>query len=71
MPELTGRALTAEQKRTVIERLLAAWERMPEQRLAQFILNAAQVALPNVPLFYVEDEQLAAAVEGLVEECGR
>lgn len=59
-----GRALTDEQKRAVMERLLAAWQKRPALRLGQ-MLEAAN-GIGN--LFYREDEDLVQDVERLVEE---
>jgi len=52
-----GRAVTPEQKRKAMERVLAAWLLVPELRLGQFIENAT-----GNP-FYVEDDALAEACE--------
>ena len=62
---MTGRAETPEQKRAVIERILAAWERAPEIRFGQLLVNAnnASTSASAVALFYAEDEALAEAVE--------
>lgn len=59
---MNGRAITPEQKRAVVERLLAAWLVVPEQRLGQLICNG-QSASHVVDVFYVEDEQLIRACE--------
>jgi hypothetical protein len=58
---MTGRALTPEQKRAVIERILHAWEQAPALRLGQLVVNAADRAGRDV--FYVEDEALADMCE--------
>ncbi len=65
MSEQWKRATTAERKREVVERLLAAWERCPHQRLGQVLVNAAnQEALAGaVSLFNIEDEAIVAMVE--------
>ena len=57
--KMEGRAQTAAEKRVVIERLYKVWAANPHYRLGQLISNAA----PN--LFYIEDEGLAEAVEGI------
>lgn len=62
---MKGRALTPEQKRAIVERLLAAWLKMPEQRLGQLILNPFNYA-PFVS--QIEDEYLAEHVERFVEK---
>jgi hypothetical protein len=69
---VTARALTADQKRAVLERLLAAWLRAPELRLGQLIDNAVRAKTGCLPdLFDVEDEQLAELVEAFVAGAGR
>jgi hypothetical protein len=57
-----GRAVTDEQKRAVVERLLAAWMRMPHLRLGQFVCACS--ARTNADPFFIEDETLVTqAVE--------
>ena len=65
----TGRAATPETKRAAVERLLAAWERSPHQRLGQLLDNALimESLAGAVGLFGVEDEPLIAMVERFVE----
>lgn len=60
---IPGRAHTDEEKREVVERLLAAWKTPKGRhlRLGQLIANAG-VREP----FYVEDAELADLVERLV-----
>ena len=62
---MRGRALTLEDKRLVVARLLFAWERAPQQRLGQLLDNAL-LACSKADLFNVEDEDLALAVEAFV-----
>jgi hypothetical protein len=69
-PNLPGRALTPEQKRAIIERVLAAWEAHPQQRLGQFIGNGLGRVTAGKPqedqlrkLYYVEDEAFAEMLE--------
>jgi hypothetical protein len=61
-----GRAITDEQKRAVVERLLAAWQRRPELRLGQLLVAGT----PGYDVFYVEDADLVRSAERLagVEE---
>lgn len=59
-----GRAVTDEQKRVVMERLLAAWMKMPELRLGQLLV----AGVTGRDVFYVEDETLVRCAERLVEE---
>lgn len=64
---MKGRALTATQKRVVLDRVLAAWEARPEQRLGQLLTNTFGVTGPeSAALFYVEDEALADGLERYV-----
>lgn len=70
IPDLPGRALTPEQKRAVIERVLARWERTPQLRLGQLVSNTiaretgyAETADQVRKLFNVEDEELASLLE--------
>jgi uncharacterized protein YihD (DUF1040 family) len=72
MRDLTppGRAFTTAQKRELVERLLAAWQRSPHQRLGQFISNAAHAASHegrSVDLFQVEDDLFALMVENFAK----
>jgi hypothetical protein len=52
---------TPEQKRAAVERLLAAWLRLPDERLGQLLLNACPSGF-----FYAEDEALLNALESRV-----
>lgn len=56
-----GRAVTDEQKRAVMERLLAAWMRMPMLRLGQLLEAATDQE--ETAVFFVEDDALARCVE--------
>ena len=60
---MSGRAETPEQKRAVIERILAAWLRMPDLRFGQLVSAAADRAEHDA--FYIRDEALCEAVEAL------
>lgn len=57
------RARTPEQKRAIVERILAVWLRNPDLRLGQLLANA-------VPrnLFYTEDNLLALKVEAFGDD---
>lgn len=62
-----GRADTPVKKREILERLLAEWERVPQQRLGQLLVNATRdidVSDFRSRLYYLEDEEMAARVEG-------
>jgi hypothetical protein len=60
---MTGRAVTPEQQRAVVDRLLAAWLRMPDLRFGQLVSAAADRAEHDA--FYIRDEALCEAVEAL------
>jgi hypothetical protein len=70
---MQGRALTEERKRAVAERILAAWMRVPELRLGQFISNARawNGSFPSGGLFYTEDEELAILCEAFAADVTR
>jgi hypothetical protein len=60
------------QTRKRIDPMLAAlrtvWQRHPELRLGQIIVNAASLgATPDAPVFYVNDEKMTAGLEKLAE----
>jgi hypothetical protein len=57
-----GRACLPEMKRAAVERLLAAWEKMPTERLGQLLLNASEFGLDR-DLFYVEDDEILEVLE--------
>ncbi|KKN65718.1 hypothetical protein LCGC14_0478570 [marine sediment metagenome] len=56
---MKGRAKTSSEKRVVMERILAVWVAVPNLRLGQLLENACDTS----PLYYMEDEPLAQAVE--------
>lgn len=68
-----GRAENRTDRMAVLNSILAAWERQPEQRLGQLIYNAmscGRIRGANVgdaelgyALFYVEDKELAEVAE--------
>jgi hypothetical protein len=60
---LPGRAQTPQQKREVMEKLLAAWLKAPELRLGQLVDNAMYLCAGSRTLFYVEDTFLVEIVE--------
>ena len=64
----TGRADTEALKRNVMERLLNAWQRVPELRLGQLIVNATlKRTVTTNDIFYTEDLLLVEQVEAFVE----
>ena len=60
---MTGRAVTPEAKRAIVDRILAAWLRMPDLRFGQLVTAAADRAEHDP--FYIRDEALCEAVEAL------
>ena len=60
------RALTATDKREVLDRIYAAWLKAPQLRLGQLL----ECALPlrQDDAFYIEDWPLVEAVERMVEK---
>ena len=54
---------TPEQQRAIVDRLLAAWLRMPALRFGQLVSAAADRAEHDP--FYIRDEALCEAVEAL------
>lgn len=61
---MTGRAVTPEHKRVIVERLLAAWLRSP-RRLGRLLADAADAAEHDMA--FIQDEALADAVEALAK----
>lgn len=57
-----GRRCRADLKRDMVERLLAAWEKYPTERLGQFLVNAYERGEARDP-FYVEDDALLELIE--------
>lgn len=72
---MNDRAITPEQKRVVVERLLAVWEKAPALRLGQLMecARAKRKSHHHISddFFYVEDEELAAILERFVEQLER
>ena len=66
-PAIKGRAETYEQKRAVMEKILAAWTAVPHLRLGQLLENSVNSMHST---FYVEDEVLAEKVEEFVNSHG-
>jgi hypothetical protein len=58
---LRGRALTANEKRAVLERILEIWTRGDNRhlRLGQLIHNS----IVHAPLYFIEDGELAEMIE--------
>jgi hypothetical protein len=58
-----GRNNSKAKKEEIIARLLSAWERMPEQRLGQLIMNSV-----GRDPFYCEDYELIEKIERFLNE---
>jgi hypothetical protein len=66
-----GRAITHEEKKAIVQRLLMMWTASPNQRLGQFIFNAMCMSgtsrTPSetfaTDMFYIEDSRLAEIFE--------
>lgn len=54
---MKGRAKTPEQKREIMERILAVWMTVPDLRLGQLVNGTTRDA------FYIEDYELAEIIE--------
>lgn len=65
----TGRALSDGEKQAVIERILAAWVKVPALRLGQFI-DCANTVRGRGDVFDVEDFDLAEACERFAAKGG-
>lgn len=63
--KVNKRAYSSGQKRVIMERILAQWNRYDDMRLTQLISNAAD----HHDIFYVEDYDLAKLVEEYGERC--
>jgi hypothetical protein len=64
---MIGRALTPGQKRIVMDRILAAWLRVPALRLGQFLSITLDLPNGKLDLFCVEDDDLAGHAEDLAD----
>lgn len=60
------RALDYVAKREIVSRLLDAWERMPELRLGQLIVNSLDESDDLANLYYKEDFDLIDQVDTFV-----
>ena len=61
--QVDGRAVTPDEKRVIVERILRAWQAQPHLRLGQLLTNAVQARGGEGTLFYVEDDVLATIAE--------
>ena len=62
MTDVPNRANTPAQKRILLQVLGICWDKCPQERLGQFVCNAAPATTP----FYVEDRPV---LEGLLKRC--
>jgi hypothetical protein len=62
--QIEGRATTVAQKSMMIEAIFQSWIKCPDLRFGQLIVNAIRDAenSTKVPLFYMEDYDLEAAI---------
>jgi hypothetical protein len=70
-----GRCETPEERKALLRRLLAVWDKTPALRLGQLVSNAAAMHAGHAAYagpvgggdpFYVEDEALLASAEKMV-----
>lgn len=57
-----GRAFTPEEKKQILNRILAVWVSVPDMRLGQLIVCSQY----TVDTFYVEDQKLVENVEAFL-----
>ena len=57
------RAITVEQKRDILNRILSVWMDNPSQRLGQLLANSLSSNKCEENLFFIEDEILIQMVE--------
>jgi hypothetical protein len=58
-----------DQMEAIFASLRALWERHPELRLGQIVVNAASlIAGPDAPVFYVEDDKMLLGIERLISQ---
>ncbi len=62
---LPGRAVTPEEKRRLVDRLLLAWLANPELRLGQLVVDSTHGAI--APIYYIEDD----AFGHMLDKCRR
>ena len=70
---IKGRANTPDEKRAILNRLLAVWCSYPDLRLGQLLDNAVMVRADTlgVGLYNLEDNDLIAAAETFANDHGR
>jgi len=69
---IKGRANTPDEKRAILNRLLAMWCAYPDLRLGQLLDNAIHVRARtlSVGMYQLEDNELIAAVEQFAKDHG-
>lgn len=60
------RAVTKDERTTMILELLEAWEAAPNLRFGQLLENARTTRTNATPMYYIEDEVLLNAVKASV-----
>jgi hypothetical protein len=64
-----GRAISSNDRRTVIDELLKAWEKVPELRFGQFIVNVMTSDYRKMDSFFsVEDMDLVDAAKEFLKK---
>lgn len=62
---------TQEHKEKLIEAILNSWEKCPELRLGQLIVNSIRnTQLSNAPLFYINDHDLESMIIDFANRIG-
>jgi hypothetical protein len=73
--KVPGRAYTIEEKRAIMERILAVWEQYPDMRLGQLLDNSVHSGISvsdrAARLFYMEDKRLVEMVEFFLARHGK
>lgn len=65
---MTGRAISDEQKKHLMDRLLDAWKKAPELRLGQLLYCVTGCSHRDGSLFGIEDLDLVRSTEQWVKE---
>lgn len=65
---MTGRAISDEQKKHLMDRLLDAWKKTPDLRLGQLLYCVTGCADREGSLFNIEDLALVRSTESWVRE---
>lgn len=67
-----GNALTEQERKEVVERLLSAWGKFPRLSLGQFLVQATEHVWdrPMVPIFHQQDHELVEQAERYARDLG-